>query len=121
LLISDAADMPTGKRGTYRLVTVNLDEHEAREADRLTEVLKRAGWPKANRSLIMREALVLLEQDLAGKDDEGVFRYFVERYARRLGPSRSPQPAPHANRSEPTVTADDRNPRNLLDLSERKH
>jgi hypothetical protein len=121
LLISDAADMPTGKRGTYRLVTVNLNDHEAAEADRLTDVLKRAGWPKANRSLIMREALLLLEQDIAGKDDEGVFRYFVERYARRLGPSRSPQPATHANRPKATAAADDRAPRDLLDLSERNH
>lgn len=50
-----------------------------------------AGWPKANRSLIVREALSLLEQDVTGKDDEGVFHYFVERVARRLGPARPQQ------------------------------
>src|SRR5687768_11793185 len=89
LLISDSTNMRKRKPGTYRVVAVSLYEHEAGEADRLTDVLKRAGWPKANRSLIVREALLLLEQDLAGKDDEGVFRYFVERHARRLGASRA--------------------------------
>jgi len=113
--------MPTGKRGAYRVVTVSLYEHEAAEADRLTDVLRRAGWPKANRSLIVREAVLLLEQDLAGKDDEGVFRYFVDRYARRLGPARAPRAAAESNRSEPTGSTDDRMPRNLLDLSEHKH
>jgi hypothetical protein len=100
---------------------VSLYQHEAEEADRVADVLQRAGWPRANRSLIVREALLLLEQELAGKDDEAVFRYFIERYARRLGPVRSPQPATHSNRSEASATGDDRPPRNLLDLSERKH
>jgi hypothetical protein len=112
--------MPKSRRGTYRIVGVSLYQHEADEAERLTEVLRRAGWPNANRSLIMREGLLLLEQALAGKDDEGVFRY-IERYARRLGPVRSPQPATHAQHSEATKPADDRAPRNLLDLSERKY
>lgn len=112
--------MPTRKRGTYRVVAVSLYEHEAGEADRLTDVLKRAGWPKANRSLIVREALSRLEQDVAGKDDEGVFRYFVERQARRLGPSR-PQQAPR-ERTPPSQesTTHSGAPRDLLDLVDRK-
>jgi hypothetical protein len=112
--------MTKGKRAS-RVVGVSLYEHETDEADRVADVLLRAGWPKANRSLIVREALLLLEQELAGKDDEAVFRYFIERYARRLGPTRSPQPATHSNRPEPAEPGDDRAPRNLLDLSERKH
>jgi hypothetical protein len=102
------------------VVAVSLYEPEVREADRLTDVLKRAGWPKANRSLIVREALLLLGQDLAGKDDEGVFRYFIERLARRVGPSRSGHTPPPSKRSEPDPTADNA-PRDLLDLSERNH
>ena len=112
--------MPTRKRGTYRVVAVSLYEHEADEADRLTDVLRRAGWPKANRSLIVREALSRLEQDVAGKDDESVFRYFVERHARRLGPSR-PQPASREpTRASPESSTHDGAPRDLLDLIERK-
>jgi hypothetical protein len=113
--------MTKGRRGASRVVGVSLYEHEADAADRVADVLQRAGWPKANRSLIVREALLLLEQELAGKDDEAVFRYFIERYARRLAPTRSPQPARHPDRSEPTASVDDRPARNLLDLSERKH
>jgi hypothetical protein len=113
--------MTKGKRGASRVVGVSLYEHEAEEADRVADVLQRAGWPKANRSWIVREALLLLEQELAGKDDEAVFRYFIERYARRLGPVRSPQPTAQPNRPEPAASGDDRAPRNLLDLSERKH
>jgi hypothetical protein len=113
--------MSTGKRRTYRVVAVSLYEQEASEADRLAAVLKRAGWPKANRSMIVREALLLLEQAVAAKDDEVVFRYFVERYARRLGPSRSPHNPPRSESPEPDAVSDHRAPRDLLDLSERKH
>jgi len=111
--------MTKGKRAS-RVVGVSLYEHEAEAADRVADVLLRAGWPKANRSLIVREALLLLEQELAGKDDEAVFRYFIERYARRLGPTGSPQPATSSNRPEPSSPRDDQAPRNLLDLSEHK-
>jgi hypothetical protein len=86
--------MTRKKRGAYRVVAVSLYEEDAGEADRLTDVLKRAGWPKANRSLVVREALRLLAEDVAGRDEEGVFRYFVERYARRLGGSRAPRSRP---------------------------
>src|SRR5262245_49928309 len=109
--------MANRKRGTYRVVAVSLYEREAREADRLADVLKRVGWPKANRSLIVREAILLLEQDVAGKDDEAVFRYFVERYARRLGPSRQLHASPHRS-DEPKPKAV---PPDLLDLAERNH
>ncbi len=85
--------MPNRARETHCVVAVSLHKQEASEADRLTEVLKRAGWPKANRSLIIREALLLLDQILAGKDDESVCRYFIERAARRVGPARAEQNA----------------------------
>jgi hypothetical protein len=72
-------------REAYRIVAVSLYRAEVNEADRCTDALKRAGWPKANRSLVVREALMLLQETLAGQDDERVFRYFVERHARRVG------------------------------------
>jgi hypothetical protein len=91
--------MPRNAR-RFRVIAVSLYEEEAAEADRITEVLKQGGWPKANRSLVIREALVRLEDELAGKSAEDVFRYFVDRYARRAGqlpsstadpPSRKPR------------------------------
>jgi len=69
----------------YRVIAVSLYEQDLLEADRITDVLRRAGWPKANRSLVMREALARLERELAGKTPEEIFRYFVDQYARRAG------------------------------------
>jgi hypothetical protein len=69
----------------YRVIAVSLYDEEARAADRITEILRQAGWPKANRSLVIREALLRLEDELSEKSPEEIFRYFVDRYARRAG------------------------------------
>lgn len=102
--------MGNRSRHRYRVVAVSLYEADAQEADRCTEVLRRVGWPKANRSLVVREALRLLEEVLAGKDDERVFRYFVERYARRLGggPSKAPREDVAVASTLPTADVDER-------------
>jgi hypothetical protein len=68
---------------TYRVVAISLYDDEATAADRLADVLRRGGWPKANRSLIMREALIRLEEELAGMSIEEVFHYFANRQAKR--------------------------------------
>ena len=75
----------------YRVIAVSLYEDEAAEVERMTAILRRGGWPKANRSLVIREALLRLEDELSGKSAEDVFRYFMDRYARRAGqpPSRA--------------------------------
>ena len=67
----------------YRVVAISLYDDEAAAADHLTAILQRGGWPKANRSLVMREALVKLEEELAGMSAEDVFRYFANRLAKR--------------------------------------
>jgi hypothetical protein len=74
----------------YRVIAVSLHDQEANAADRITEILRQAGWPKANRSLVVREALLRLEDELSEKSGEEIFRYFVDRYfvdryARRAG------------------------------------
>jgi hypothetical protein len=69
----------------YRVIAVSLYEEEADAADRITEALQHSGWPKANRSLVVREALLGLADALAGKSSEEIFRYFIDRYARRAG------------------------------------
>jgi hypothetical protein len=69
----------------YRVIAVSLYDAEATAANRITEILRRGGWPKANRSLVIREALLRLEDELAAKSPEEIFRYFVDRYARRAG------------------------------------
>jgi hypothetical protein len=77
--------MPGNASRRYRVIAVSLYEEELVEADHLTDVLKQGGWPKANRSLVIREALLRLEDELDGKSAEDIFRYFVDRYARRAG------------------------------------
>ena len=69
----------------YRVIAVSLYDEEATAADRITETLRRGGWPKANRSLVIREAVLRLEEELSDKSPEDIFRYFIDRYARRAG------------------------------------
>src|SRR5580704_7203783 len=69
----------------YRVIAVSLYDEEADAANRITTVLQQSGWPKANRSLVIREALLRLADEFAGKSSEDIFRYFVDRYARRAG------------------------------------
>ena len=77
--------MPGNVSRRYRVIAVSLYTEEAQAADRITDILRRGGWPKANRSLVIREALLRLEHELADKSPEDIFRYFVDRYARRAG------------------------------------
>lgn len=68
---------------SYRVIAVSLYDEELTAADRLTAILRRGGWPKANRSLVMREALIRLEEELVGMSIEDVFHYFANRQAKR--------------------------------------
>jgi hypothetical protein len=77
------SDVSSQKPKSYRVVAVSLYADEAAMADRLADILRSGGWPKANRSLIIREGLARLEEDLLGQTPEGIFRYFVDRLARR--------------------------------------
>ncbi len=83
----------------YRVIAVSLYDGEATAADRITDILRRCGWPKANRSLVIREALLRLEEELSEKSPEDIFRYFVDRYARRAGQLPS---SPNNNNPKPS-------------------
>ena len=67
----------------YRVVAANLDSKSISEADRIATVLKDEGWPRATRSLVIREALERLREDLSGKTPGEVFRYFIDRRGTR--------------------------------------
>ena len=67
----------------YRVVAVNLHPEQTAEADRCAHILRDEGWPRATRSLVVREALDRLREELRSKTPEEVFRYFVARRARR--------------------------------------
>ena len=67
------------KKKPYRVVTVNLYDKERTEIDRITEILRREGWKKPGRSFVVRQALSCLLEELADKNSEQVFVYFLNR------------------------------------------
>lgn len=67
----------------YRVVAVSLYTPEAEWLDHMAGVLQRAGNPKANRSFVIREAIVRLQEDLQDKSPQEVMQYFIERHAAR--------------------------------------
>jgi hypothetical protein len=69
----------------FKVVAANLDIAGVAEADRVATILKGEGWPNATRSLVIREALERLWEDLCDKTPEEVFYYFIRRRGRRLG------------------------------------
>lgn len=71
-------DTETQKKG-YRVVPASLYTPEANWLDEIAEALKRAGSPKANRSLVIREAIYSLQNELAGKSPDEVLQFFTER------------------------------------------
>jgi hypothetical protein len=101
--------VPNPKKTGYRVVAVSLYEREAAEADRITDILKEAGWHKANRSLVIREALAHLQEELTDRSPDDIFRYFIDRHARRAAkPRKSVKEEPIADvdhHSTKTLTA----------------
>jgi hypothetical protein len=79
------ADSTSRKRG-YRIVAVSLYTPESEWIDHITRVLQNAGIAKANRSLVVREAILELQEELKEKDPQEVSRHFMERHVRRLNP-----------------------------------
>ena len=60
-------------------VKVSLTDHELTQVDRIVSVLRTRGYPQANRSPVIREALVWLSEQLHGKSPKEMMRFFVER------------------------------------------
>ena len=75
-LLDNEENQPKG----YRVVPASLYTPEANWVDEITEALKRAGNPKANRSMVIREAIFSLQRELSGKTDEEVLEYFIQRH-----------------------------------------
>jgi hypothetical protein len=86
---------------SYRVIAVSMYGDEVAAADRVTDILRRGGWPKANRSLVMREALIRLEEELAGMSAEQVFQYFAARQAKRAAAPATVHESRHAAYARP--------------------
>jgi hypothetical protein len=68
----------------YRVVAVSLYTPEADWIDQVTRALKYAGNPKANRSLVVREAILRLQQELQDKSPSEILSDFTTRQAKRM-------------------------------------
>jgi hypothetical protein len=67
----------------YRVVTISLYTPEAEWVDHMTQMLQRAGNPKANRSLVIREAIARLQEDLQDKTPQEALQDFIARHVAR--------------------------------------
>jgi hypothetical protein len=79
-------DTESQKKG-YRIVAVSLYTPEADWVDYVCKALQRAGSPKANRSLVIREAILRLQEDLKDKTPAEMLQDFTEHQAKRTGES----------------------------------
>ena len=75
-------DAVRGKPG-YRVVAVSLYTPEADWIDQVTRALQLAGNVKANRSLVVREAILRLQEELREKGPGEILLDFTARQARR--------------------------------------
>jgi hypothetical protein len=68
---------------TYKVVAISLHTDQAASVDQTTEQLHQAGYPKASRSLIIQAAISRLQEELAGKTQDEILRYFAEHQVKR--------------------------------------
>lgn len=80
-------------RRRYRIIAASLRPEDVVAADRIVEALRDEGWPNANRSLVIREALSGLAEALKDRSPEEIFRHFIERRGRRIPATLKPNSA----------------------------
>jgi hypothetical protein len=74
----------TGRTKTgYRVVAFSLYSPEADWVDQVTKALQLAGNAKANRSLVVREAILRLQDELKEKSPTEILADFTTRQAKR--------------------------------------
>lgn len=76
----ESVETPKG----YKAAGFSLYSRHLNFVDEVTHALKTHGMPKANKSLVVQQALERLEEDLRGmQSPEGYVQYFLERQAKR--------------------------------------
>jgi hypothetical protein len=68
---------------SYKIIAMSLYSDQADALDEAVRELANAGYPKASRSLIVQAAVERLREELGGRTQEEVLRYFGERHLRR--------------------------------------
>src|SRR4051812_8782898 len=77
--MSDAAN-----RSRHRGLSVSFDPTEAEWVRHVVVTLKEQGYTKARRSEVVRVALLVLQDALAGRTREEILRFFIQRDLDRL-------------------------------------
>lgn len=67
----------------YKVISISLYSDQAELVDRATLELLHAGYPKANRSLVIQAAVQRLWEEIEGKSPADILKYFLERHVRR--------------------------------------
>ena len=75
--------MPSRIPHGYRAITTLVREQDVAEATRIADALRSEGWTEANRSVVIRAALVFLSDAVHGKSPNEILQFFVNRRARR--------------------------------------
>lgn len=68
----------------YRVLAISLYIDQAESVEQTRAALSRAGFPRANRSLVIQTAIQRLHEDLKGKSEGEVLKYFAEQQLLRL-------------------------------------
>jgi hypothetical protein len=71
------------KKVSYRAVVVSLYSSEADWIDEVTRALQQAGNPKANRSLVVSEVILRLQESLKEKTPDIILKDFIDHRAKR--------------------------------------
>jgi hypothetical protein len=89
-VMEQAMSTRSSERRRYRIIAASLRPEDVSAADRIVDVLRDEGWPHANRSLVIREALSGLSDALKERSPEEIFRHFIERRGRRIPSTMKP-------------------------------
>ena len=68
----------------FRVVATSLRPDDIAAADEIANALRAEGWPHANRSLVIREAVTYLADSLRGKSPDQIFMHFIHRLGKRV-------------------------------------
>lgn len=74
---------PAARRPGYRVVAVSLYTPELEWVDHFTHLLRIAGHTKASRSLVVREAILRLEEGVKNLNPQELLHDFMRRQSRR--------------------------------------
>jgi hypothetical protein len=80
------------------VVTASLNARDVAELDRIARLLDEAGWPGANRSMVIRMAIGYFSEGVRGKSHRQLVDFLLEHPAARMGPGAAAPAVPGVKR-----------------------